>query len=515
MFLALNSAARAQLVCKIIDLKGPTAPVSAYQDLTTESHPRVAGNSTVKKKLTDLLRAVDLSRSVQHPNIVQTSSVFASDNRLYIFEEFLAGGDLKEFVTRKRNSLLEVEVAVVVRQILLALKVLHEHGIAHRALNIRNIRLSCSADTARVVLTNFRSAKKLTNHHNAVNGRNLDMIALGEITAFLLSAIPDACRSYNGPPTDLSAASPRARDFVQRLCSTKHVCSLPASEALQHPWFSKDEHKIDLEELYRKSTATWQPTVSSHSSVELVEGFSTNIAELPCFNVFKINSPLRKRSYRQERPVEPHYKPFYRTVADLVSCDRSWKRKKSWDDLQDQVTAANELWQDSSPASSSDTEQRMQQRDAASTSIVEAPIPDSVVPQRKRARTNQNPLSELQNLTLEPPARFIRSQSFKFDHHYPAGLLLGNESPRTMLQPSLGSTESTTFSPNKSSTATASVQTSKYENAEPSSDGVTLRPWKTSLRSLSRLKTPTRDTSPSLPTFVRRRGSVYDVSESV
>ena len=79
----------------------------------------------------------------------------------YIFQELVTGGDLFSFLERKNGRLADVEAAVIVRQILIALEHLHAQGIVHRDLKPENILMTSLANGCRVVLTDFGHAKRI------------------------------------------------------------------------------------------------------------------------------------------------------------------------------------------------------------------------------------------------------------------------------------------------------------------------------------------------------------------
>lgn len=77
----------------------------------------------------------------------------------YLFQELVTGGDLFSFIEYKGGRLHDVEAAVVVRQILLALEYLHDRNIVHRDLKPDNILMTSLADGCRVILTDFGCAR--------------------------------------------------------------------------------------------------------------------------------------------------------------------------------------------------------------------------------------------------------------------------------------------------------------------------------------------------------------------
>jgi serine/threonine protein kinase len=72
---------------------------------------------------------------------------------------------LFSFLERKNGKLSDVEAAVIVRQILIALEYLHNQDIVHRDLKPENILMTSSATGCRVVLTDFGHAKKIDSDH--------------------------------------------------------------------------------------------------------------------------------------------------------------------------------------------------------------------------------------------------------------------------------------------------------------------------------------------------------------
>lgn len=78
-----------------------------------------------------------------------------------MFQDLITGGDLFSYVESKNGKLLEVEAAVIVRQLLIAVSYLHDNNIVHRDLKPDNILMTSSSSGCRVVITDFGAARRI------------------------------------------------------------------------------------------------------------------------------------------------------------------------------------------------------------------------------------------------------------------------------------------------------------------------------------------------------------------
>lgn len=76
-------------------------------------------------------------------------------------QDIVTAGDLFSYIESKNGKLVEVEAAVIIRQILVALCFLHENNIVHRDIKPENILMTSLSAGCRVVLTDFGAARRI------------------------------------------------------------------------------------------------------------------------------------------------------------------------------------------------------------------------------------------------------------------------------------------------------------------------------------------------------------------
>lgn len=96
----------------------------------------ISKNDCSEEDLKYMQREIDIAKSLRHRNIVQTSDIFESDNKLYIVLEYMAGGTLEKFVD-KNGPANESTARQVMRDILSAVKYIHQDGVVHRDIKVR------------------------------------------------------------------------------------------------------------------------------------------------------------------------------------------------------------------------------------------------------------------------------------------------------------------------------------------------------------------------------------------
>lgn len=73
----------------------------------------------------------DKLAQLSHPNIVKVLEVFVANNTCYYTMEYLPGGSLNDYISKKKNGLSEAEALKYTRQIGSALSYMHERKMVH------------------------------------------------------------------------------------------------------------------------------------------------------------------------------------------------------------------------------------------------------------------------------------------------------------------------------------------------------------------------------------------------
>lgn len=98
-----------------------------------------------------------------HPNIVQLIEYFEENDKFYLIFEKMRGGPLLNHI-QQRICFTEYEACLVVRDIVGALKFLHDRGIAHRDLKPENILCTHPDRVSPVKLCDLDLASKMALH---------------------------------------------------------------------------------------------------------------------------------------------------------------------------------------------------------------------------------------------------------------------------------------------------------------------------------------------------------------
>ena len=94
-------------------------------------------NEKAKKKI---LYETNLMRGLYHPSVTKILETFETDKYMLIIMEYISGGNLQNFV-KKRRKLCEKTARILYRQLIQGIKYIHSKGIVHRDIKLENILL--------------------------------------------------------------------------------------------------------------------------------------------------------------------------------------------------------------------------------------------------------------------------------------------------------------------------------------------------------------------------------------
>ena len=109
------------------------------------------GFAKVAKKYIEA--GISILKDIDHPNIIKLYEKKDKENEFYVIEEYCNGGDLKKFLDyylkEKKSPFSEEIVQHLMRQIIDAVKYLHDKKIIHRDLKPEHILLNYADDKSR------------------------------------------------------------------------------------------------------------------------------------------------------------------------------------------------------------------------------------------------------------------------------------------------------------------------------------------------------------------------------
>jgi serine/threonine protein kinase len=219
-----------------------------------------------------------MCKQLGHPNIVEYLDFLETPLHYMCVMERLGGEELFDSFLRQ-FPITENHIKDIMRQILAALRIIHEVGFVHRDLKLENFRYASSDSSPVLKLLDFGMVRRAGDvWEDKISGTLLylapeivanvppekhegfltasDMWAVGVIFYILLAgkepfgerAVWDLGRDdassiiskvLSGPR--LSDASIEARDFLGRLFAQDPRSRITAAEALRHPWLAGDD----------------------------------------------------------------------------------------------------------------------------------------------------------------------------------------------------------------------------------------------------------------------------------
>jgi len=208
------------------------------------------------------------------PNIVQFLEAYEVESELWIVMEYLEGGTLS--LAAKAHKFSDRHVAYVAKEILSALKYLHEKNYVHRDLKSSNVMMSISGE---IKLIDFGLCKEFSDGPvikmlgspywippEMINGEphsyKADIWSFGVCLLELILSSPPFYEStfkcmYQVATVGLEdqipdSVEPDCRDFLTKCLQVDQDNRLSARRLLKHPWVARQNLKAGINEILKK-----------------------------------------------------------------------------------------------------------------------------------------------------------------------------------------------------------------------------------------------------------------------
>ena len=213
--------------------------------------------TSIYKKASHELRLLQheaaLLKSLSHPNIIVVENIFEDDIVYHLVTEEVTGVSLLELLIANQH-LTELAAKNIIKQILKALKYLHEREICYGNLSMDTIKITNS----QVKLVNFTKARNIHESTLMIGNYNFmppecfaekcnekfDMWSLGVITYYLLTGtLPfegsekvDIVAKISKGRYQTAGLSEQSKEFIARLLVVDPEKRMSAGDALGSPW---------------------------------------------------------------------------------------------------------------------------------------------------------------------------------------------------------------------------------------------------------------------------------------
>ncbi|XP_074691792.1 calcium/calmodulin-dependent protein kinase type 1 isoform X2 [Strix aluco] len=221
-------------------------------------------------KETSIENEIAVLHKIKHPNIVALDDIYESSTHLYLIMQLVSGGELFDRIVEK-GFYTERDASTLIRQILDAVKYLHDMGIVHRDLKPENLLYYSLDEDSKIMISDF-GLSKIEGCGSVMStacgtpgyvapevlaqkpySKAVDCWSIGVISYILLCGYPPfydendaklfeqilrADYEFDSPYWD--DISDSAKDFIQHLMEKDPGKRFTCEQALQHPWIAGD-----------------------------------------------------------------------------------------------------------------------------------------------------------------------------------------------------------------------------------------------------------------------------------
>lgn len=224
-------------------------------------------DSSSKKKV---MQEFSILKQIRHPSIIQLYETFESSKHILFVIELCGGGDLLNYV-RKRRKLKENVAKYVLKQLIDGLHYCHSKGILHRDIKLDNILLNGEGDIKICdfgVSKQVKSGERMTEQcgtpayiapeilrDKGYEGFNVDIWSAGVVLfAMLYGTVPFKANNMHelhkliikGKYTLKEDISEEARDLLKKLLEPDPRLRISIPNIYKHPWMKDIEDGLGL-----------------------------------------------------------------------------------------------------------------------------------------------------------------------------------------------------------------------------------------------------------------------------
>ncbi|CAN2389898.1 Myosin light chain kinase 2 [Pristimantis euphronides] len=222
------------------------------------------------------LNEVNVMNQLDHPNLIQMFDAVETPSEIFLFLEYVGGGELFERIIDDSYQLMEVDAMVFVRQICEGIFYMHQMFVLHLDLKPENI-VCVSPISHMVKIIDFGLARRYKPENKlkvsfgtpeflspeVINFDHVcfstDMWSVGVITYMMVSGLSPYLGAndtetmnnvlmedahFDEEPFEL--VSEEAKDFISNLLVRDKSGRMSAGQCLKHPWLNDLARKAKL-----------------------------------------------------------------------------------------------------------------------------------------------------------------------------------------------------------------------------------------------------------------------------
>ncbi|XP_038675860.1 calcium/calmodulin-dependent protein kinase type 1G-like isoform X2 [Scyliorhinus canicula] len=243
-------------------------------------------------------------RKIKHENIVALEDIYESPTHFYLVMQLVSGGELFDRIL-EREVYSEKDAIILIRQILNAVKYLHDNGIVHRDLKPENLLYYDSDENSKIMISDFGLSKMLDSGvmstacgtpgyvapevlHQKPYDKAVDCWSIGVIAYILLCGYPPfyeeteyklfdriskADYEFHSPFWD--DISEHAKAFTRHMLEKDPAKRFTCDQALRHHWIAENTtplqdicHPVGIQITKSFARGKWKINITSKNEIK-------------------------------------------------------------------------------------------------------------------------------------------------------------------------------------------------------------------------------------------------------